>query len=122
MFLDAFAHHRHAHGQTGTTINWNAIEDVDNVMRAPEVRDKVIESGLTLLPSVQACDVLQRSVAQVPVASVDWQKWAEIYPALATPLLSGLLSQVTQKLRSRNGQRQASGDELSAQQESFDNS
>ncbi|MFF1676167.1 SDR family NAD(P)-dependent oxidoreductase [Streptomyces sp. NPDC058256] len=95
-FLDALAHHRHAHGQPATVINWGFWDSVGMVARKEQEEERTLlpqgmasfspDDGLAVLGHI-----LSEGRLHTAVLRADWPAWAKAYPAAATaPLLQHL--------------------------------
>lgn len=82
-FLDALAHHRHAHGLPALTINWGALGDVGVLTRHDDVERLLTQQGMRSLTLDQSLAVLgcllQQKPVQMSAAHVDWAQWAQIF-------------------------------------------
>lgn len=83
-FLDALAHHRHAHGLPALTVNWGHIGGVGYASRHANVSEHLNRHGMAALDSQEAAAVLgrlvQSDIPQVTAARIDWERWAETNP------------------------------------------
>ncbi|HET7695301.1 MAG TPA: SDR family NAD(P)-dependent oxidoreductase [Vicinamibacterales bacterium] len=78
--LDAFAEYRRARGLTALSVNWGAWE---NLRGSEQHKDVFARSGMRLLASRAALDLLGRliaaNVSRAVVADVDWNTFKPVY-------------------------------------------
>jgi acyl transferase domain-containing protein/NADPH:quinone reductase-like Zn-dependent oxidoreductase/acyl carrier protein len=96
-FLDALAHHRHAHGLPATVVNWGFWNSVGMVARAEQREERtLLPQGMRSFSPEEGLALLGRILAEgrvhTAVLPADWSAWARAYPsAAAAPLLRHLL-------------------------------
>jgi len=91
-FLDALAHHRHAHGLAALSINWGGWAEVGAAAR----RNERTPIGMDTIPpqkGLQALEqALQQGCVQVGVMPVNWQEFSQQLSARSIPpLLTALV-------------------------------
>ncbi|WP_329557601.1 SDR family NAD(P)-dependent oxidoreductase [Streptomyces sp. NBC_00696] len=95
-FLDALAHHRHAHGRPATVVNWGFWDSVGMVARKEQEEERtLLPQGMSSFSPEDGLAVLGRILGEgrlhTAVLRADWPAWAQAYPAAATaPLLRHL--------------------------------
>lgn len=99
-FLDALAHHRHAHGLPALTINWGALGDVGVLTRHDDVEGLLTQQGMHSLTLDQSLAVLgcllQQKPVQMSAAHVDWAQWAHVFAdAAVSPRFRDLVDAAT---------------------------
>ncbi|MFI6551365.1 SDR family NAD(P)-dependent oxidoreductase [Streptomyces prunicolor] len=95
-FLDSLAHHRHAHRQPATVVNWGFWDSVGMVARKEQEEERTLHpQGMSSFSPDEGLDLLGRILSEgrlhTTVLRADWPAWAKAYPAAATaPLLQHL--------------------------------
>lgn len=116
-FLDTLAHHRQLQGLPGLSINWGAVGEVGYVAQRADVSEHLKRIGVKPLPPQQALDALgeflRKDIVQAVVAPADWNRWAQIHPAGASPRFSLLVEEVETTLSSEEeGDRETLGNKI----------
>jgi acyl carrier protein len=96
-FLDALAAFRRQHGLPGLSVNWGAFADAGVLARNEQLATHLSRQGWKGIPVQHAFEalgsVMNRPVAQVAIADVDWQTWGRSAPTLArSPRFAGLVA------------------------------
>ncbi len=90
-FLDALAHHRHAMGLVGLSINWGAWGQVGLAVRH-QAHQNLQRQGITPIDPSTGLEILEyllsQTMAQVGVLPIDWATWIKHHPS--SPLLADL--------------------------------
>ncbi|MGE6733134.1 type I polyketide synthase [Streptomyces sp. NPDC059900] len=95
-FLDALAHHRHAHGRPATVVNWGFWDSVGMVARKERQEERtLLPQGMSSFSPDDGFAVLASLLGEgrlhTVVLRADWPAWAQAYPTAATaPLLRHL--------------------------------
>ncbi|GHH92970.1 type I polyketide synthase [Streptomyces capillispiralis] len=96
-FLDALAHHRHAHGMPATVVNWGFWDSVGMVARKERQEERtLLPQGMSSFRPEEGLALLGRILAEgrlhTAVLPADWPAWARAYPSAAgAPLLTHLV-------------------------------
>jgi acyl transferase domain-containing protein len=97
-FLDAFAHYLRGQGKHALSVNWGVWGQAGMASKfdAESVR-ALADRGMGAMRTEQGFDAFARLMgendAQAAVLPVNWERWAELYPAYtSSPLLSELLT------------------------------
>jgi acyl transferase domain-containing protein len=97
-FLDALAHHLRGQGVAATSIDWGVWGEAGMASRFDaDAVQSLAERGMGAMRTEQGLDALARIIgdasSQRAVLPVDWQRWAELFPAYtASPMLSTVLA------------------------------
>lgn len=95
-FLEALAHHRRGQGLAALTVNWGRLSETGFVARNAAVAASLEAQGFLPLAPAQALSVLGKllhhDATQIGVLGMDWARWKNAHPALATsPRYAGVL-------------------------------
>jgi acyl transferase domain-containing protein/acyl carrier protein len=86
-FLDSLAAYRRSRGLAGLSVNWGAFADAGVLARNEQLATHLTRQGWTGITVQRAFDslaaIMNRAVAQVAIADVDWQAWGRAAPTLA---------------------------------------
>jgi NADPH:quinone reductase-like Zn-dependent oxidoreductase/SAM-dependent methyltransferase/acyl carrier protein len=98
-FLDSLAHHRHALGLPGLTINWGMLGEEGYVARNERVGEFLAKQGVTELSPGEVVSIVRSSISagipQVAAIRVDWAKWKTFFRGMqANPLLERIFAAV----------------------------
>ena len=102
-FLDAFAQHLKGRGERAISIDWGVWGEAGMASRfEADAVQSLADRGMGAMRTEQGFEALARllrtSSAQAAVLPVDWQRWAELFPAYtSSPMLSSLLSGTGQR-------------------------
>lgn len=87
-FLAALAQHRRRLGMPGTCVDWGVIADAGVVARSADLESQLARHGirgLRVATCLRALDgVLERGDTHVGVFDIDWARWAQMHPDLAS--------------------------------------
>jgi acyl transferase domain-containing protein/acyl carrier protein len=87
-FLDALAHYRRAQNLPALTINWGALAEVGYLEQHREIGQYLEQQGMKAFTRGQAMTILaqllQHNPAQLGAFNVDWHKWSNCTPQVAT--------------------------------------
>lgn len=96
-FLDGFAFHRRARGQTALSINWGVWSEIGVAARL-DVESRLAQLGMSPLPPEIGLNIMEalasRNAAQVAVMRVDWALYAGNFTDLP-PFLSQLTGEAS---------------------------
>ena len=111
-FLDAFAHHRVAHGRPALSIDWGAFAEVGLAAAEAQRGARLAARGMRSLLPDEGMEVLEQlleaaETPQIGVIPLDVRQWIEFYPAAAgSPVLSRLLSAQGDRASAPKGDRE----------------
>ena len=98
-FLDSLAHHRHALGLPGLTINWGVLGGEGYVARNQRVAEFLAKQGISELSPGEVVSIVESSLragsTQVAAIRVDWAKWKTFFRGMqGNPMLERIFAAV----------------------------
>ena len=101
-FLDALAHHRHARGLPGLSINWGTWGEVGMAAADRRSGNGTLLRGASTISTARGLaalgQLLEADNPQAAVMPVEWQELSRAYPAFAAdPFLTAMVEEIGRK-------------------------
>lgn len=95
LYMEALMRRRRDHGRPGLALAWGGISETGYIART-RMTDTILRSGLGLISPATALAALDRQLTraggQAAIAVLDWDRLAQLLPALSVPRFNAQLA------------------------------